>query len=261
MRVSYVIPSFNQGRYIKRCIESCLAQEVEAFEIIVMDGGSTDETVDVLKSFGDQITWVSEKDDGQADAVNKGVERATGEIIAWVNSDDFYAAGALQAVVDVFESQPAVGLVHGRGSLVTADGKPWRPVMTGPVTSAADLLAKPGNYIFQPTVFFRRSLFMEVGKLDPSLHYAMDMDLWLGMLPKTQWRFIDKELAFATTHTDAKSRAKLKECFQQIESCKRRHAPMLNLSPMQHLRWRCGRLRQSLYALLVRLGIKQLPGD
>src|SRR5262245_15882129 len=114
MKVSFVIPTRNQARFIRKCIDSCLAQRLADFEVVVVDGLSTDGTQEVLRSYGEKVRWISEKDSGQSDALNKSVKMARGEIIAWINSDDYYASDrALQQVVARFERSPAVDIVYG----------------------------------------------------------------------------------------------------------------------------------------------------
>ena len=111
--VSIVTPSFNQGRFIRETIESVLSQDYPAIEYMVIDGGSTDETVSILKSYGNRIFWISEPDSGQSDAINKGWKRATGEILTWLNSDDVYLPGAIAKAADYLQRHPNVGVVYG----------------------------------------------------------------------------------------------------------------------------------------------------
>jgi glycosyltransferase involved in cell wall biosynthesis len=119
MQVSFVIPTLNQAAFIRRCLDRCLEQNLPDAEIIVRDGLSTDGTQDVLREYGERIRWVSEKDDGQSQAINRGIESACGEIIAWINSDDYYTGpGVLKRVLEVFDSDGALEIVYGDAGLV-----------------------------------------------------------------------------------------------------------------------------------------------
>src|SRR5665213_2075693 len=120
--LAVVTPSYNTGRYIGPAIESVLAQDYP-HEYIVMDGGSTDQTVEVLKGFGDRLKWVSQKDGGQSDAINQGFARTPGDILGWLNSDDTYEPGAFGAVAEFFAANPDVGLVYGDANYIDAAGK------------------------------------------------------------------------------------------------------------------------------------------
>ncbi|NVO00781.1 MAG: glycosyltransferase, partial [Geobacteraceae bacterium] len=123
-KITIVTPSYNQGRFLEKTILSVLDQGYPNLEYIVIDGGSTDESVEIIKKYADRLTyWVSEPDRGQSHAINKGFERATGEIFGWLNSDDWYHPGALQAVAEAFAANPDVGAVVGAGEMVDEEGK------------------------------------------------------------------------------------------------------------------------------------------
>jgi len=153
--VSIITPSFNQAAYLEQTINSVLNQDYPNIEYIVMDGGSTDDSAAVIKKYADKLAyWVSEKDRGQADAINKGFARATGEIVAWLNSDDYYLAGAVSAAVKTFAEHPDVMLVYGNMLAVDADGKTFN-TLTYKQLTLEDLLCF--QIIGQPAVFMRRS--------------------------------------------------------------------------------------------------------
>ena len=181
--VSIVTPSYNTGRYIGDAVRSVLSQDYPNIEYLVMDGGSTDNTVDVLKSFGPRVNWVSEKDKGQSDAVNKGFAKAKGSIFGWLNSDDTYAAGAVSAAVEFLWSHPEVDAVYGDANFTDANGKVIGPCVHVEPFREHRLLHYT-DFIVQPTVFFRRSAFEGVGGVDTSLHWCMDYDLWLKMVDR-----------------------------------------------------------------------------
>lgn len=178
MQITVVTPSYNQGIYIKRTIDSVLSQGVEDLEYIVMDGGSTDETVDILKSYGEQIIWRSEKDKGQTDAVNKGIKASHGEIIGWLNSDDIYYPGAIKKVLEVFEKHPEVNVVYGNANHIKEDDSFIEEYYTEDFDYER---LKDICFICQPSLFFRKSVVDKYGYLDDKLQYCMDYDYWLRL--------------------------------------------------------------------------------
>ena len=174
--VSIVTPSFNQGAFIRQTIDSVLTQDYPHIDYRVMDGGSTDETVAVLKSYGDRVRWVSEKDRGQAHAINKGMAEARGEIRAYLNSDDLLRPGAVRRVVEHFQTRPACDLVYGRDAFIDADG---RYVGMYPTADYSFATLADGCCISQPATFWRKRLADLIGPFDESLHLVMDYDYWL----------------------------------------------------------------------------------
>lgn len=178
MKVSIITPSYNQGKYIKRTIESVLSQNIDDLEYIVMDGGSTDETVDILKSYGEKIIWKSEKDKGQTDAVNKGISMASGEIIGWLNSDDIYYPGAVDAVLQVFYEHPEINVVYGNANHIREDDSFLEEYYTEDFNYER---LKEVCFICQPSLFFRKKIVEKYGYLDDKLQYCMDYDYWLRL--------------------------------------------------------------------------------
>ena len=159
-----------------------------------MDGGSTDGSVEILRKNESRLRWTSERDKGQADAVNKGFRQTSGEILGWLNSDDTYAPGALAAVADVFAAHPNVGVVYGDADFIDARG--------GMIAHCVNVerfdrrrLLHYGDFIVQPAAFFRRSVFERVGGLDASLHWAMDYDFWLKAAKVTEFFYLPRVLA------------------------------------------------------------------
>ena len=176
-RVSVVMPSYNHARFLPAAIESVLSQEYSAFELIVIDGGSDDGSVDILASYGDRLRFVSERDHGQAVAINRGFTLARGELLGWLNSDDLLMPGVLPRVVRVFDEHPAADFVYGRGWDVDESGRIIEE--TGVLHFDLWRLIHQRNFIHQPSCFFRRGLFERAGPIDESLNYVMDWDLWI----------------------------------------------------------------------------------
>lgn len=183
MKVSIITPSFNQGKFIARTLHSVRQQQDNlpkdiTIEHIIYDGGSTDNTLEILRSFKDDIKWVSEPDNGQTHAVNKGLQNTTGEIIGWLNSDDVYYPGAITAVVNFFAENPEVDVVYGMARHIDIDDKVINSYPTADFSVQA-LLAK--CFICQPALFFRRRVLANTGLLDESLNYCMDYEFWVRM--------------------------------------------------------------------------------
>jgi glycosyltransferase involved in cell wall biosynthesis len=259
LALSFVIPSRNQAGFIRRCIDSCLEQGVSHSEILVVDGLSTDGTQDVLRSYGSRIAWTSEADSGQAEAVNKGVARARGEVVAWVNSDDFYPEPTtLRKVLAAFDADPSLDVVYGRALIVDAAGALIRPHRARELRSMVDLLVRPTGPSMQPAVFFRRSLFLELGGLRPDLHYALDYDLWIRMFPRARsMRFLPEPLACATFHPGAKSIAGIWNQVRELGELKRLHRSAFQLTLRDRAMLKLGMASLYLYALAVRLGLRR----
>ena len=175
--VSIITPSFNQARYLEATIQSVLEQDYPRIEYIIVDGGSTDGSVDVIKKYEGRLAWwVSEQDKGQTDAINKGFNRANGEILAWINSDDTYNPGAIRAAVNFLIQNPEMAMVYADCDFINEQGS-----VIGKFKSAqTDLRRLRAGYVHIPqqTMFFRAKYWKELGPLDPSFYFAMDYDLW-----------------------------------------------------------------------------------
>jgi glycosyltransferase involved in cell wall biosynthesis len=208
-RVSIITPSYNQAAFLEETIRSVLSQEVPGLEYMIVDGGSTDGSVEIIRRYSSQLAWwISEPDQGQADAVNKGFSRARGDIIGWLNSDDLYQPGAIAAALRVFDDDPNCGMVFGDVVSIDAAGEPIN-VMTFGDWGLEDLMEF--RIISQPGVFFRRSVLEEAGFLDLSYHLLLDHHLWLRMGQLTLMRYLPQRLAAARFHPAAKNLARAAE--------------------------------------------------
>jgi glycosyltransferase involved in cell wall biosynthesis len=202
--VSVVMPSFNQAEFIEAAVRSVLDQDHQPLELIVMDGGSTDGTLQCLESlaaaYGPRLRWLSAADAGPAHAINKALRLARGDIIGWLNSDDLYAPGAVAAALAQFAAQPDTMMLYGEGQHIDAAGQPLNRYPTRPPESIQAF--HDGCFICQPTVFLRREVFEAVGLLDESLGTAFDFELWLRIFRRfpQQIGHIDRVLAFSRLH-------------------------------------------------------------
>jgi glycosyltransferase involved in cell wall biosynthesis len=178
LAIAVATPSYNQGSFIQRTIESVHSQDVPHLDYLVVDGGSTDESVSILQSYGNRLRWVSEKDRGQTHAINKGIQRTTGDVFGWLNSDDVYYPGALRTVVDYFTAHPECDLVYGNAHHIDEHDNLLEPYPTEP-WSLARLLQT--CFLCQPAVFFRRRVIEKHGCLNERLQYCMDYEYWLRL--------------------------------------------------------------------------------
>lgn len=185
MKFSIVTPSFNSGRFIERTIRSVLDQGYPDLEYLVIDGGSTDDTLEILKRYGDRVWWLSEPDSGQPEAINKGLRRATGDVVAFLNADDIYEPRALVRVAEYFAEHPEVKWAYGKCRIIDENDREIRR----PITLYKNLLLRrysyrkllTENFISQPATFWRREAHDEVGFINEAEHYAMDYEFWLRL--------------------------------------------------------------------------------
>ena len=208
--VSIVTPSYGQARYLEATIKSVLAQDHPSIEYMIVDGGSADGTVELIKKYEDKLAWwVSEKDKGQTDAINKGFARAKGEILAWINSDDTYNPGAVTAAVKYLMEHPEVALVYSDCNYIDEEG---RVIGSFPAAQTDYPRLRRGYaHIPQQTMFFRAKYWQELGPLDPSFHFAMDYDLWTRIAAHAPFHYVAgqtwanfrlHDLGKTTTHDD-----------------------------------------------------------
>ncbi len=203
--VSIVTPSFNQARYLETTLRSVLGQDYPHIEYLVVDGGSSDGSVAIIRRYAQRLAWwVSEPDRGQADGINKGLRRARGEIVAWLNSDDVYAPWAVREAVEAFRRHPQAGLVYGNALSIDAAGRAFHTLKAGP-WGLPQLMTF--HMLAQPAVFMRRDVAEAVGFLDDDFHFLLDHKLWLKMAARAEMVYVPRVWAFARYHSDAKNAA------------------------------------------------------
>jgi len=221
VKISIITPSLNQCAYLRQTMQSILSQQGD-FELqwVVVDGESRDGTVELLQAINNpRVSWTSELDGGQAAAVNKGLGRAEGQIVGWLNSDDLYVPGALAEVARVFDQRPEAQWVVGQCGIIDGQGREIRARVTQYKNRALrkytyrKLLRE--NMISQPAVFWRQSFGWQVGALDESLHYTMDYDLWLRMGKLSEPVRVERELAKFRIHGQSKSGKVNREQFDE----------------------------------------------
>jgi glycosyltransferase involved in cell wall biosynthesis len=176
-RISVVVPSFNSAVFLREALESALSQEPPPYELIVQDGGSTDGSVEILRSFGDRVQWRSEPDDGQSQALNMAIAAATGDVVVWLNADDLLVPGAFAAVEGAYREHPDADFVYGDYDMIRADGSVMRRFQSSPYDP--ERVFTHGCYIFSGAIFFQRYLLRRVGRFDERLHACMDLDYLL----------------------------------------------------------------------------------
>lgn len=205
--VSVIIPSYNYGKFIRETIQSCLDQDYRPIEIIVQDGASSDETVGILKSFdAPELSWLSEPDKGVVDAVNKGLERARGEILTIQSSDDVFLPGAIRVAVEALQKNPEVGLVYGDVKHINVDS-----IITGQdVQGEFDLAEYLGRFIYipQPGTCFTRAAMEQSGQWRDAYNYAADADFWMRIVTRFPVYKLNNFVAAYRYHPDQRDMQK-----------------------------------------------------
>ncbi|MBV9999027.1 MAG: glycosyltransferase [Verrucomicrobia bacterium] len=211
---SVVTPSYNQGRYIRATVESVLGQNIPGLEYLVIDGGSTDETLEVLRSYGDRLWFCSERDHGTADAINKGFARARGDLLGWLNSDDVYYPGTLSRVIALFEAHPEVDVIYGRAHHVDAGG---RAIDEYPTEAWSFERLLEHCIISQPAAFFRRRTVEKFGPLAEAHKYCVDYELWIRWAQRgAKFLYVPEFFAATRLHEAAKTVALRLRCHEDI---------------------------------------------
>ncbi|MBP7928043.1 glycosyltransferase [Patescibacteria group bacterium] len=227
-KISIVTPSFNQAKFIERTIISVLAQNYPNLEYIVVDGGSTDGTLAILEKYKDKIKYVSEKDNGQSDALNKGFAMATGDILGWLNSDDCYLPGSLHKVAKLFQKHPESQWLIGFCKIINQQDVEVSRAITRYKNLLLKFLAGPAtlhvaNFISQPATFFTPKILQKVGGLDLNLHYAMDYDLWFRLYREVSPAVITDYLAAFRVHMSSKGTTAFNAQFRELNAVSARY--------------------------------------
>lgn len=203
MKISIITPSYNQGQFIERTLQSVASQSGAEIEHVVFDGGSNDNTVDVLKAFQPPVRWVSKKDKGQTDAVNQGIRATDGEIIGWLNSDDIYYPGAIARVMQYFLDHPDVDVVYGMADHIDLADHAFETYPSAPWDLEQ---LKETCFICQPALFFRRRVVEQYGLLDETLNYCMDYEYWLRLgKAGARFAYLEEKLAGSRLYADNKT--------------------------------------------------------
>ncbi len=212
--VSIVTPSYNQSQFLEDTIHSVLAQDYPNLEYLIVDGGSTDGSVEIIKKYAKDLAWwVSEPDRGQADAINKGLKRAQGEIVAWLNSDDIYFPDAISRAAKALQDHPEAGMVFGDAISIDAQGVPFHKQTFGD-WGLDELMCY--NIICQPAVFMRREPLRRVGFLDADYHFLLDHHLWLRIGEIAAIKYVPEVWAGARHHRAAKNVARAAEFSTEV---------------------------------------------
>ncbi len=232
-RISIVTPSFNQARFLEQTIRSVLEQDYADLQYGVVDGGSTDGSIEIIEKYRDQLAYVHVgPDTGQSQAINRGLARADGDVVGWLNSDDTLLPGALDAVATHFEHHPADNWLIGACRALDEHGRHGRVIQPqGEFTLYGALRRRVPFNVPQPGTFWRRALIEEVGALDEAMHHCMDFDLWCRFLAAGHRpSLVDHELATYRFHSTSKSCAQPHSFWKTLIDIERRHLP--------RLRWR-----------------------
>jgi glycosyltransferase involved in cell wall biosynthesis len=225
MKISIITPSLNQAGFIEETILSVMNQDYKDFEHIVIDGGSNDGTVEILKKYP-HLKWISEKDKGQSDAINKGFRMAAGDVLAWLNSDDYYNQNIFKDVAAYFEAHPDCFFLYGNITYIDESGRPFAHV-DGDTISYKKLLRNP-DIVRQPSCFWRKEVLQTVGYLDEDLHVVMDYDYFLRIGKLYQFHYINRNLGFFRSYPQGKTSSLAKRQAKEIFSVMKLNAGLIN---------------------------------
>lgn len=248
-RITLVTPSYNQAAFLEMAIQSVILQAYPNLEYIVMDGGSADGSIEILRRYEKQFAyWTSAHDAGQSDALNRGFARATGAIFGWLNSDDLLLPNALQTVGAYFGAHPECDFLTGDGVFINADNTRELYVARGAAYTFDELLEFYNDkYLPQPSVFFSRVAFEQVGGLDVSLHYAMDLDLWLRIRQQFELHSIPHRLSLLRVHPAAKGEQREQPTLRVVAQVTSRYWDHVSRMRRAQIFWGLRRMRAHKY--------------
>jgi glycosyltransferase involved in cell wall biosynthesis len=225
-RITIVTPNLNQGRFLAECLESVIAQGYPRLQHIVIDGGSTDVSATVIDRYKDRLDyWCSEPDGGQSDAINKGLRRATGDLVAWLNADDLLLPHALERVAQAYAKNDRAPFYFGNGLRIDAQGATKSEFFPSvPVTFDREALIYGLNYVLQPSTFMRRAALLECGWLDETLRWGMDTDLWIRLSAAGQPAFVEGLLSASREYGETKTSTGMFERVEELRRIAERHS-------------------------------------
>lgn len=235
-KISVVTPSYNQGQFIEQTVRSVLLQRYPNLEFIIIDGGSTDQTIEIIRKYEPWLAyWVSEPDQGQSHAINKGIQKASGDILLWLNSDDICLPGSFHLVAQIFRKDSNLRLISGQAHMIDPQGR-MIGELRSQFTSWDELATNPRNSVRQISTFFSRSLFDELGFIDENLHIAMDTDLLVRFTQFHTPFILNTYLTAYRLHADAKTSTQLIKGYEESDRTRIKYLTNKELAASYHKR-------------------------